>query len=615
MQQLPSLSLERKATVATKAIDQDAQTVQVAFSSSEPVEDWPGVTLILSHKSGHVDLSRLNDGGAVLVNHRRDDQVGVVERAWVDDGKVGRAVLRFSSNTERAQAMFADVVDGIRRHVSVGADLSNAELVLIREDKDTGARTYEVRGWVPGEISLAAVPANHNIGVGREAPKPKPGAVKVTTETQQPDSHAVERARTEGAQATTDLVSRILDAGQQFECLDLAREAITSGWSYEQFSEKAVKVYFERQQKKLEEAGNPDTKPVTSLGLSAEEKRKYSISRAMVAVLDHKPALAPFEMECDTELRRILNKEPHGVFIPHDIQTRQYSDEALARMRELQVQRDMQTTGPGANIVGTRHSPENFIEQLRVNVVGFRAGARVLPNMRENLSIPRKTSGATFAWLAEGGNITLSDLGLDALTLTPKTVGGGTKSTRRLLLQSSPAIDDIIMQDLNEGAAEAVDLGMLEGTGAGNQPTGVVNTSGVLTQAVVAAGNPTLAEAMGFKTAIATANAARGNMVWVTTDAAVGNMSLRTLDSGSGRFLIDPVNPQGLLGRPYLTTNQITAGRIIHGNFAEILAAMWGVLDLMPDPYGAAAEGALIIRAWLDMDVGVRHPAAFCINA
>jgi len=249
------------------------------------------------------------------------------------------------------------------------------------------------------------------------------------------------------------------------------------------------------------------------------------------------------------------------------------------------------------------------------------AGARLLPGLRQNLDIPKKTSGATFAWLAESGTVTLSDLGTGVVQLTPKTVGGGTQASRRMLKQSLPAIDDLIMQDLAEGAAEIIDLGALQGSGAANQPTGVVNVSGINTQIVNPAGQPTFAETIGFRTAVATDNALRGNLAYITTSAVSGFLMTTEKSSGSGRFIMEPVagsmfggSPNALNGYPVFESNAQTAGQILFGNWSELLIGMWGVLDLMPDPYGAANAGALIIRAFQDIDIGVRHAESFCKN-
>jgi hypothetical protein len=100
------------------AIDEEARTVDVSFSSEEPVERYFG-TEILDHSPDAVRLGRLNGGGAVLVDHDRKDHVGVVTSARIDADHRGRATLRFGKS-KRASEVFEDVKDGIRGLISVG---------------------------------------------------------------------------------------------------------------------------------------------------------------------------------------------------------------------------------------------------------------------------------------------------------------------------------------------------------------------------------------------------------------------------------------------------------------------------------------------------------------
>ncbi len=112
--------------IERSAVDEENRTVQLAFSSSAPIETWFGQQ-VLVHEAGCVDLKRINNGGALLVNHNRNDQVGVVEKAWCDekDGKC-RASVRFSESA-RGEEIFRDVLSGIRRLVSVGASVQKTE--------------------------------------------------------------------------------------------------------------------------------------------------------------------------------------------------------------------------------------------------------------------------------------------------------------------------------------------------------------------------------------------------------------------------------------------------------------------------------------------------------
>ena len=148
------------------SVDKEKRTVQISFSSELPVRRWYG-NEILSHAEGAVDFTRLESGAAaLLVDHNWQDQVGVIERAWIGDDKRGYAVVRFGKSA-RAEEIFNDVIDRIRTLVSVGYQVLEAKLAVEREDGDDD---YLMTRWLPYEISFVSVPADHTVGAGRAAP-------------------------------------------------------------------------------------------------------------------------------------------------------------------------------------------------------------------------------------------------------------------------------------------------------------------------------------------------------------------------------------------------------------------------------------------------------------
>ena len=100
------------------AIDQEARTVELAFASDAPYERWWGVE-ILDCTASAVNLERLNNRHPLLLDHNTRDQIGVVEKAWVDSDRKCRALVTFRRSA-RAEEIFQDVIDGIRELVSVG---------------------------------------------------------------------------------------------------------------------------------------------------------------------------------------------------------------------------------------------------------------------------------------------------------------------------------------------------------------------------------------------------------------------------------------------------------------------------------------------------------------
>jgi hypothetical protein len=149
----------RSFDLTRSSINEDARTVEVTFSSEtqEVARDF-GIE-ILDHSPGKVDMRRLQNRAAVLMHHDRKDQVGVIERADIQD-KTGVATLRFSRSA-RAQEIFQDIVDGIREKVSVGYQITSAK----HEGRSKGGEDVYRVGWSPFEISIESIPADDSVGV------------------------------------------------------------------------------------------------------------------------------------------------------------------------------------------------------------------------------------------------------------------------------------------------------------------------------------------------------------------------------------------------------------------------------------------------------------------
>jgi len=591
----------RSLKLDQRSIDEDARTVEIAFSSEEPVERWFGIE-ILDHGQKSIRLGRLMDGGPVLMDHDHRDHVGVVENVSVGSDRKGRAKVRFGESA-RATEAFKDVVGGIRRHVSVGYRIHR---LLLEEENDDG-EIYRAVDWEPYEISFVSVPADHKVGVGRQTEKTftteliMPQTEKTEAEQSQTRStpapaasavdvnHAVEEAtRTE-----LDRIDTIRAMGDQYDCADLARQAIADKKSVDEFTRATLKLIAER---------SKEQDPATSLGMETPEIRGYSLMRAIRALASNDWSKAGLEREASIAISEQLGRDPNGFFVPWEIQNRNYG----LQKRDMTVGTD----ADGGYLVGTDHM--SFIDYLYANMVCAKLNCQTIEGLVGNVDIPRLDGGAAFTWVAEEGTSTDDDGVLGTVALSPKTIAGSVPISRRLLKQSSPSVEMVIQRHLGRNAARTIDLAMLQGTGLSNQPTGIASTSGVGTSTIASAGTPTWAELVEFETDVAAANGLMGTLAYVVTAAVMGNMKVTTKDSGSGRFLME----NGMAnGYPVEVSTLLAANSIIFGNFEDVMLGMWGVLDLSADTATLASSGGLVLRAFQDVDVGVAHAGSFSVNA
>jgi HK97 family phage major capsid protein len=249
------------------------------------------------------------------------------------------------------------------------------------------------------------------------------------------------------------------------------------------------------------------------------------------------------------------------------------------------------------------------------------AGATYLTGLVGNLDLPRNNAATTATWDTEIAAATETNPTFDKISLTPKRLNALTKISKQLLAQSSVSIENFVRGRLIEANGRALDIAALNGATGGNNPVGVLKTSGI---GSVAGGTnglaPTWANLVALETAIATANADMGKLAYVTTPGIRGKLKTTAKDAGSGLFLMgdtDQINGYKALVSnlvPSTLTKGSSSGvchAIIFGNWAELIIGQWAGLDLVVDPYSLAdkAEIRLIVNSW--WDVAVAHAASF----
>ncbi|MCE5315172.1 MAG: peptidase [Armatimonadota bacterium] len=159
------------SNVEFRAVDGQDRTFELSFSSETPVSRWWG-NEILSHDSNAPKLDRLNDGGVLLYNHDTKIQsvLGPVIKAWLDEStRKCRAVVRFDTD-EDAEKVFRKVDSGTLRNVSF-AYINNSIMEVKAGQKSPDGRFDGpcdiVTSWTAYEISITPVPADNNVGLGR----------------------------------------------------------------------------------------------------------------------------------------------------------------------------------------------------------------------------------------------------------------------------------------------------------------------------------------------------------------------------------------------------------------------------------------------------------------
>ena len=610
---------ERKEVTDFKNVK--SRTFEFPFSSEYPVKRYFG-NEVLSHDEGAADLSRLNDGGAVLFNHDMNKPIGVVESAKIDpETKRGFAKIRFSRN-KFASEVLEDVKDGILRGISFGYQINDME------EMEDGMRASS---WSVHELSVVTVPADPTIGFGRSLITPSQGnsitmednspleEVRSAVESASPSVQTMEESTKETAVDTAPAVEIDIKAEVQ-RAIDEnnARTAsITSlcrefgKYGAEELADTLIKgnktpeeakaAILDLVKNKAEVRNTPirSTDMATNeVGLEPKEVKRFSFLRALNALANPTDRMAQeaaaFEREVSEEASKRYDKPANGILVPNEV-----------LKRDLNVG----TATAGGNLVPTELLAGSFIDILRKRMAVMATNPTMLTGLSGNVAIPRMTSTSTAYFVGESGAPTESQQAFDQVNMTPKTVGAFVDYSRRLLLQSSIDVESMIRDDIAKVIATKLDNAAIYGSGSSNEPLGIKDTTGVGTQTISTFG--TFAEYIGMETDVAAANADVANMFYLINASARGALKSTEKASNTAQFVFEN---NEINGYPAIVSNQLANNDVLFGDFSQFVIGMWSGLDLTVDPYANATAGSVRIIALQDVDFGVKQPGAFCFG-
>lgn len=401
----------------------------------------------------------------------------------------------------------------------------------------------------------------------------------------------VERARTRS----------IAELGKQYGKPELASQYIVDGKSSEDF-QRALLADFatERAKKPLAEQEQD-----ANIGMDQRDLQRYSLMKVVRALANPNDAAAQraaaFEIECSMVAQRQYGKEAKGILIPSDVLGRAFNAGGAANT----------PTGAtsGANLVGTELMSGSFIEMLRKRTTIMQL-ATTMAGLVGNVDIPKQTGGATAYWVGEGVDATEDSPTVGQVSLSPKTVAAYSDITRKLAMQSTPDAENIVVGDLRKAMSQAIDYAGWYGTGADGQPKGIKNYTGI-NAADFAGVNPTFAELVNMESLIAADNADVDRMAYVMNAMMRGHCKT-TPKFGAGTEAT--IWEQGGTVNGYRSeiTNQIVTGDVFFGNFADLVVALWGGLDLTVDPYSLSKSGGLRLVVFQDVDFVLRRVESVC---
>ena len=444
------------------AIDTDKRTVRVQFSSEQPVQRWFGEE-ILDHSAESVDLSRATAGCAVLLEHDTAQRVGITETANITANKTGEAVIRFSKSAKGEEA-FQEVQDGTLRWISVGYRINRMKQEGDVDPKNPDEMaTYRATSWEPLEISLVAIPADTTarvLGRGENAEEreitienfnqrktmsepitPAPVAPAPAAPIVAP---AVVRSEAELAKEWQSRAKEIFAIGKEFKRTTEASDAIAAGLTVDQFRKQVLES--------IKDGGKSKDEEITS-------------ERSLPA------GKTPGDVFIESEqFRAIRDKYNRSGKIPSGLNV---------SFEVPYVSQRATLTGTGLTSI----EKESGVILLNQQPVTLEA---VIPSIPTDKLTVRYTEESAYTnastALAEEGEYQEATFSLQEVDATVRKVGVLGKITDEQLADQD-YMRDYVNNRLRFMVDSRVDNHILNGTGTSNQIKGILEFSGIQTQA------------------------------------------------------------------------------------------------------------------------------------
>jgi len=270
-----------------------------------------------------------------------------------------------------------------------------------------------------------------------------------------------------------------------------------------------------------------------------------------------------------------------------------------------------------------------YIDRLRDRLVVESLGADFMTDLIGNIDFTAEKNVAVAVWDAETDTISDTSATFEKRQLTPKRLTAYLPISNQWMKQSSANYASMIERQLVRAVAEKIEGAAIAGTGASDQPTGILSASGVTELfAGAAAADGTNAngtalvhgDVIALEKAIAVNNADVNGLAFLTNAKVRAALKTTAVESGDAQrvWMRGSNELEGYnVGITNLVPSDLTKGAatdlssIIFGNFRDLLIGQWGGIELLVDPYTSALSGTtrMIINHYVD--VLVRRPESF----
>lgn len=588
------MTVVRKVTVA-KAAGADLE-----FVLSDATKDRMGD--VIEPKGW--DLSNFKKNPIALFNHDSKFPIGTWKNVRVEKNRlVGRLELAKQGTSDRIDEIIRLVEQDILRAVSVGFSPIEAEPL-----KDNSGLLFKKQELL--ETSLVSVPANPSaVQLARslntsdevidlvfgEHASAREAVVRGVTGELADSKTANETRRGNGLPSlpkakimSTPLSKRIQDAQERLTALkDQLTELVSKSAEAELDEAETVlteelNAKIEKQQKSLDalveaekQLATTSSTSIVKSGDDTSARRPFATVTTKVKPADHvmRSLVAKIVGHATKTDPRLVLAERYGEDGKIDDATKMVFDVIT---RAASAPADTTTSGWASQLVAT--SISEFMQLLMpASVYPSLAAKGLRLNFGRSgvISIPSRSATPTIAgsFVAQGAPIPVRQGAFGSVTLTPKKMAVISTFTREIAEHSTPAIEGLIRNAIQEDTSVALDSVLLDATAASTtRPAGLRNG---ITVTTATAGGGFTALVGDLKALIgALITASNGNIrqpVFIMNP--VNALSVSLTQNAGGDFPFKQEISQGQLqGYPLIQSSTVTAGMILLVDAADFVS-------------------------------------------
>ncbi|MDP8728356.1 phage major capsid family protein [Serratia marcescens] len=615
---------------------------EIAFSSETPVQreildeyNQPKlVNEILLHESpDNADLTRINNGAALLFNHDFDKHLGIVVPGSVriDSDKIGRAKVQFSKHGELAQEVGAKVAERTISKISFGYDLVE----------------YEVQGndllvskWAPYEISFVTVPADDNVGLGRSLNinVSSKRAASNLKENKEMAKRIDEMTAEELVDMTIDEIESLSDedrakreemieeieaaeAAGNDEVVKTESDSVATG---NEVPEKDELTAEEREEEieEIEEiaerykVSRGEVRKAIAKGMTARQfKRSIKPQSKSPAVIRKMNKDTKQNLEARFDLGNAMRALANGKNITGA--EAEYHQEAVRKLRPTRGGSEVLSRGIQIpmSVFGTRAMNNSasldpikqetklygsFVEMLLGESVVSKLGINVESGLTTEVAVPKQTASSVdaFGFVQEDGDAPEGDSKFADIKLKPHTFAGGNPITRQAI-NTMPNISAFIADHIVKfSRAKLEQLMFGSKDGGANAPDSIVKQLTDL--GAVESMGMSYKEFLKFAAKLTDLGVSQDEFKYLMSGVQAADLqsTLRT-DNVSNYIITDDFK---LGGRDVITSGVIKPAQAIAGDFSGITVAEWAGLSLDIDDTTYRNKGKIVPRVWCDLD-------------